>query len=159
MSIPTRTASQLCGLDRDVFRGVARLLGMRPVGRVRVGRRGPRKNAWDRSHILAVLLLPVMKRLQVADRHAAQFAAFIGKMGAEQLEARLAAGRSYLMIVGTSCPPELFTREQIVEADAETGGTLKTMGLSITGLNISELYADLARRIIALQTEGHRDVV
>lgn len=138
MLVETHVAAAVCRVSGGYYGRLMRALGYKPD--LINGRGG--KRFWGARHILALLVVPGLERLGVDPSNALDVANRIAKgfHSDEMAEAAFAAGRSWLMIVGRVCAPELFTEATIKNTARDQEKALAELGIVVGRLNVAELW-------------------
>ena len=129
MMIPSSLAAKLCGVSRNRFHQLARLLKLKEQSVPRPSsRRCPPERCWSLSQISALLMLPQLCRLRVDEEVAANFCRKFAVGSDEGWEHSILTGRRWALIAGSGIGPDVLPRESARTSSHETDRTVGGFG-------------------------------
>ncbi len=154
MQIDSKTAARMCNVGPSGFCHLTGLCRFNSIGR-RKNTAGAPSKLWSGVQVSCLLALPVLLRRGVSERVALDWAERLSEsMSDEVMEAAIADGRKWLMLVGSGMCRDLLPRESAEHAVRQRAKQLAGLGIVPELLDFGQLWNDVAAHARQLQTSS-----
>jgi hypothetical protein len=152
--IGSKLAAKLCGVSRNRFHQLARVLKLKELGVRRGGGVGVPERLWSLSQISAMLMLPQLVRLGVNEEAAAKFCRSFAAGSDEHWEHNILTGRRWVLIAGAGIAPDVMPRESAELAVMKRAEQLADLGITPAIIDIGCSFLELLAAVRAEVNQG-----
>jgi hypothetical protein len=157
MLIGSMTAAQLCGVSKQRFHQLAKLLRLRPVAK-RKGGVGVPESQWSISQLSAMLALPQLVRCGADEDEAASFCKRFAATSDELQEARINDGICWVLIAGPNVCPDLLPRQAAEATVLKRAEQLNKLRIVPSIVDLGSCYLELLEAARAhVRAESEQD--
>lgn len=157
MLIGSMTAAQLCGVSKQRFHQLAKMLRLKPLGK-RAGGIGVPERLWSASQIAGMMMLPQLTRLGADEDESAQFCQRFAATSDELQEARITSGVRWVLIAGEAVCPDTLPRQAAEAVVLKRAEQLNRLRITPALLDVGTSYLELLEAARAhVRAESEQD--